>query len=305
MSIFENIFAGDKSEDKLENVENVGEMIKDVAGDIIRKLSGADIVRTKKVVDNLVVISNASGGTGASTITSNVAYIASKKGLDVLVIDLNVMNPIQHIFLGIKQKIEKTDLVGYLTGKNSLGESIEMSGNIGIMYSNNRNLSDDINIESDVATSNLTLALERLRGLFDLILIDCPMRIEHTLMNTAFYESDRIYIVWDEGIASIANTEKIRRNMAFSGIDAYQKMSVVLNKRTNIHYTKYPFKKLGIKLEQVLPFDVNIIESSLKSEIFCDKGASKSDNTREFYNGIVSLTDKILENGGYITDGSA
>ena len=88
--------------------------------------------------------------------------------------------------------------------------------------------------------------------------------------------------------------------MAASGIDTYTKMKVILNKRTDIPYNEYPFKKLNIELVEILPFEQDIIYSSLRSEVFCDKGASRSKNAAAFYNGMVSLTDSILKNGGYI-----
>lgn len=312
MGFFKNILSKNKDthkerDDVSEDTgsENIGSMVTEVADDLIKKLSGKNVKRTKILVDNVVVISNAAGGTGASTIVSNVAYMANKKGFKTLVIDLNILYPTQHSYFGLRQKVEKTDIISYLSGRASIGDCIENSGGIGLIYANNRGLMDNINMELDVYVENFRLAIDKLRQLFDLILIDTPMIIDHTLINTAFYIADQIYLVWDEGISSIANTERIRRNMMFSGIDSYTKMKVILNKRTNIHYTKYPFQKLNIELEQILPFEVDIIENSLKSVIFCHKGASSSKNAKEFYNGIDSLTHKILRNGGYIEDGPA
>ena len=292
-----------KAKQNVENAQaekNIQEITSAAASSIIKNLSGKDISSSAKMVDNVVVITNASGGAGASTITANVAYTATQKGLRVLVIDLNILTPIQHMFFGLKQDLSKTDLTGYLLGKNSLGDAIDITPDGSVMYANNRGLMDYINCESDQAIDNFKVALQGLRSLYDLILIDTPMRIDNTLCNFAFYLADRIYIVWDEGIGSIANTEKIRRNMASTGIDAYTKMKVILNKRTDIHYSEYPFKKLNVELVQYLPFEQDIILSSLYSEIFCKKGASKSKNAGFFCGCIEALTDKILEEGGYI-----
>ena len=284
-----------------EPQKNINKVTSDKARELIKTLSGGEVRYTKKIIDNVVVFTGASGGTGVSTIVANVAHLASLKGLRVLVIDLDIMYPTQQVFFGAKeQELTKPDLVGYLTGKNTLGDSIENRGNISLWYANNRTLMDSINAESDIAITNFNEALHKVRQLFDLVLIDCPLKVEHTLCNTAFYEADSIYSVWDEGISSIANTERIRRNMAASGIDAYTKMKVILNKRTGIHYNNYPFQKLNIELVEILPFEQDIIYSSLRSEIFCDKGASKSKNANIFYSGMVSLTDNILKNGGYI-----
>lgn len=283
-----------------DNVENIGKVISGNATDIIKRLSGKDVQYSQKIIDNVVVFSGASGGTGVSTLVSNTAYTAKNRGLKVLLIDLNISYPSQHRFFRCSQELGKKDLVSYLLGKNPLGESIESVKSMGIMCSYNRSLMDDINCESEIAINNFDDMLTKVRQLYDLVLIDCPMRLEHKLINTAFYICNHIYLVLDEGIGSLSNTEKIRRNMATSGIDAYAKMSVILNKRTNIHFTTYPFEKLNIQLEQILPFDVAIIESSLQAEVFCEKGSSISKNSKDFYTGINEITSIILKNGGYI-----
>lgn len=290
---------GKKKVDELTESKDLNTLTSEKASSLLKELSGGKVKHTKKLIDNLVVISSAAGGAGASTIVANVAFEAANQyGMRVLVIDLNILLPTQHMYFGIKQEITKPDLVGYLLGKNSIGEAIMQGKNASVMLANNKGLMDYINCESDQAIQNFEKAIEGLRSLYDLIIIDCPMKVENTLCNYAFYHSDQIYLVWDEGISSIANTEKIRRNMAASGIDAYTKTKIILNKRTSIHYSDYPFKKLNLELVQTLPFESDVILSSLSSEIFCDKGASKSKNAAYFCGGIQTLTRKILENGG-------
>ena len=300
-----NLFSKNKNEnqaeeEKSEKKVNIQEMTSSSASKIIKQLSGGQIDFGNRMIDNFVVVSNASGGAGASTVVSNVAYTASRKGLRVLVIDLNILLPTQHMYFGIKQELEKPDLVGYLLGKNALGDAMEQTKNGYVMYANNRGLMDYINCELDQAVNNLKDLVQNVKKLFDFVIVDCPMSIENTICNYAFYMADAIYLVWDEGISSIANTEKIRRNMAYTGIDAYTKMKIILNKRTDIQYSQYPFKKLNVELMQFLPFEQAIITSSLASEIFCEKGQSRSKNAGYFVGGIEQLTDKILEAGGYI-----
>jgi len=286
--------------DKAENLESISQATTKKAQEIIQSISGKNVTSKSKVIDNLIVVTSASGGTGASTVVSNLAYMADKKGFKTVVIDLNIMYPIQYNYYGIQQEIDKPDLVSLIMGKNSLGECIETYKDIGLIYANNRGIYEYLNCEEDIAINNFKEAVERLRKLYDLVIIDTPMSIEYALSNMAFYWANQIYIVWDEGIGSIANTEKIRRNMAFSGIETYTKMRAILNKRTDMFYSNYPFKELGIELEQVLPYEKEILSCGLHSKIFCEKGSSSTTAASKFYTGIEELLKKVLEHGGYV-----
>lgn len=283
-----------------EEAINLAKATSDKAADIIKELSGKETSKGRKLVDNLIVFTNASGGTGASTIAHNVAYTATTKGIKTILIDLNIMCPVQHMYLGVKQELEKADLVSYLLGKNSLSDSIDTTHAVNLLYANNRTLQDQINCNSKIVVENFTVMLTKLRQFYDLVIVDCPMKIEEMLENVMLYTCDTIYMVWDESIGSIANTEKLRRNMALSGIDSFVKMKIILNKRTSIHFTEYPITKLNLELVEVLPFDIDILDNSLKGRIFCEKGSSASKNAITFAEKIESLTNKVLKIGGYV-----
>lgn len=287
---------------KNDPMENIGRVASDKAVDVIKQLSGKNDEIKSSLIDNYIVFTNASGGTGASTLVCNVAYKAATKGLKVIVIDLNILCPVQHAYLNIKQSVEeKDDLVSFLLGKSQMGDCIDNEHIYNIMYANNRNLADLINCDAETAIINFNEMITKLRKLYDLIIVDCPMQIDNMLCNNVLYGCDTIYTVWDEGLSSISNTDRLRRNMSFCGIDSYTKMHIILNKKTHINYNMYPFKKLNLELIETLPFDTSIIESSLKAQIFCEKGASKSATAKEFEFAIDRLTQKILRIGGLVS----
>ena len=224
------------------------------------------------------------------------------RNLKVLLIDLNITCPVVHTYLGIQQDIEKNDLVSYLLGKSQLSESIDTTKSINLLFANNRTLTDEINCNDSIAIENFRIMLKKVKQYYDVVIIDCPMRIDNMLQNVMLYEADAIYTVWDEGIGSIINTERLRRNMALSGIDSFTKMRVILNKRTSVHFSDYPLTKLNMELVGVLPFDVDIIDNSLKGQIFCQSGSSNSKNALEFTRKIDEISLKIMKIGGYVNN---
>lgn len=280
--------------------KNINQMMAKAADEIIKSFSGKGNIQKIKVIDNLIAFMGASGGTGTSTIVSNVAFEMAKKGLTVLIVDLNLEYPIQQSIFKVKQKLEKKDLVSFLMGRNQIGDSIDIvNSNISIMYANNRYLMDKINCDSSACSNNLVSTIERIRHLFDVILFDCPLNLEFDVVNSVLYNCDTIYMVWDESLSCIANMDRIRKNMQASGIESNQKIRVIFNKKTNVHYTKYIFEQLKLNIVGTLPFDTAIIESSLQGEIFCDKGASMSKTAAVFASEMTNITNKILEIGGY------
>lgn len=261
-------------------------------------LQGGEAVQSTKLIDNVLLFTNAQGGTGVTTIVQNIAQICRSKGLRTLVIDLHLLYPMQDQIFGVEPMMQRPDLTGYLLGKNDLKTAIINSGNFSILFSNNRTLMDSINCEDDTAIQNYNNMMQTLRKMYDIILIDCPNDVDHTLINTALYTCDHIYLVWDEGLPSILNTEKLRRALASTGIDAYTKLSVILNKRTDVTYGDYPFKRLNIELDQIAPFDPQVVECQLKNQIFVEKAASRQENASIFYNTMFDLANKIFDRGG-------
>lgn len=294
----------DKFKSKVFNSNGDGrrfdEIVTQGTTNVLKELGGYGVKESKVMVDNIIAFTNCSGGTGASTIASNIAYVlgSSVFNMNVLVIDLNIVCPIQNVYFTKEDDKQENDIVDYLTGQCKIGDATVTHGNISIMYAINRSVADSINCEEDIALQNFEDLLHKVRDLYDVVIIDCPMQITNGLCNIAMYAADKIYTVWDEGLSSVINTDRVMRQLGFTGIDSFAKMFVIMNKKTSVKYSKFPFEKLKLPLLETLPFSTDVIYSSLDASVYCASGKARNKNGGEFENHIMSLARKIVLLGG-------
>ncbi len=97
--------------------ERFSDMASEKIGDLVKELSGSDNQVKQMMIDKVICFTNVAGGAGATTIAHNVAYEMVNKGLKVILIDMNITLPNQHLYLDVSQEIQKDDLVSYLLGK--------------------------------------------------------------------------------------------------------------------------------------------------------------------------------------------
>ena len=278
---------------------NLAKATSEKASELVGELSGKKYTQGKQLIDNVIMFTNVAGGTGASTIAANVAYAISTIGLSVLLIDMNIMFPVQHTNLGIDQELDKKDLVACLNGTGTIAECIDSKNKVHLLFANNRQLNDEIACNEKIPVENFSRMIASLRNYYDVVILDCPMNVNSLLANQAMFEADSIYTVWDEGSSSVINTEKVRRNLGLTGIDAYTKMRIIINKRTNVQLSKGAINRLNLELIGVLPFSVDVIDNSLRGRIFCDRGVATSQNGKAFAAGIDEIATKVLKIGGY------
>lgn len=279
-----------------KQIVNISDMTREGVRNLGRELSGVDsqVDSKKLLLDHVFSFIGLAGGVGTSTIVSNIAHELVKMNRSVLVIDLNIMYPIQHSLFKIRQELTTKDLYSLLTGECTIGESIKypMGKSLGVLVANNRGLVDYIDTDSKDGSIALTECLERMSSLFDFVLLDCSNNLSNELVNAALYKSDRIMAVMDENLECLSNYNRITNAMGACGID-YMRVKTIMNKRTSIQYNKSIFKEFGIDLVSTLPFDLGIIESGLKGEIFCQKGSSTSRTAAIFVQNIKEIAKSM------------
>lgn len=291
-----NLFDED-SELLKDNGLDIQETAKKVSKEIISELSGRGNVSVKPIINNLVAFMSSSSGAGASTLVANVARLIEKKGLSVAVVDLNIMFPSQHLYYKIPQELDRSDLCSLLLGKTDLGESIYYSGNTAVILANNRGAMDYINLDEERYCDTIDKALSNLSYQFDMVLVDCPLQITNAIVNTSLFKSDNIYMIMDDGVQSIVNLTKIRSALDTFGI-GWGKVRFVMNKRTSNFYNESNLDTAGVKLIEIIPFDLGIITSGLRCELYVEKGIGISRTSKDVEKALDNLVEKVLEIGG-------
>jgi septum site-determining protein MinD len=72
----------------------------------------------------IVSIHSFRGGTGKSTITSNLAYCCAAKGLRAGIVDTDIQSPGVHVIFGLKESSMKYCLNDYLQGECPINEAV-------------------------------------------------------------------------------------------------------------------------------------------------------------------------------------
>lgn len=297
----------DKMQDKADKMSsgesnNISQIMDKSVRDVFQVLSGVRNT-TKRIPDNVISFIGAAGGTGASTITANVATKLKTMGYSVLVVDANITYPIQYNYLGYKMSNKnKFDIVSFMNGKCNIGESINNEKDISLLTASNRTIMDLISADKSERVEEFGKATEVLRDFFDFILIDVPNALMLDMVHTCLYISDKVYIVWDENISCIPNTEILKKNMMMCGISYESKLKLILNKRTSIQYPRVAVDRSGIDMVAVLPFETSVIESGLAANAYITGGASLSKNAPKFVEGITTITEQILSDSGALSE---
>lgn len=277
---------------------NISEIVNESVKKTFNILGGTEY-STKRLPDNIVSFIGAAGGTGVSTLVANVATTLKDKGYSVLVIDANILYPSQYNFLGYKLENKNVhDLVSFMNGKCNIGESIRNEKDISLLFANNRTIMDLISIDKMDKVDAFSKSLDVIRDFFDVVLIDVPNALMLDIVHTCLYVSDSIYLVWDEALDCIPNTEILKKNMLMCGVSYDTKLKLIINKRTSVQYPKLAVDKLGLDLVSVVPFEVSIIDTGLSGGVYVKSGASMSKNASEFVSCVDRICDRILTDAG-------
>lgn len=210
--------------DKFINVEKTSKLTvtdpREVFNNVLKGASGAKCTREIKyeIFYQVIAFKGVVEGVGTSTLVANVAQAIGSLGLNVLVIDTSVLQPVQDFLLKTTaltlSKNKPDDFYDWFdmpfTKRSPLHES-SVQHNISVLsfYGKNRNITDVLSTNDN---ANLVeMALSTFHNKFDIILIDCCHEL--TSVNTACMQMcNRMIQCWNDTPTVVDNIDRFINN---------------------------------------------------------------------------------------------
>lgn len=169
----------------------------------------------------VIMVTSAGPGEGKSTTIANLAVTYSQADRRVLLIDADMRKPTAHKTFQISNQY---GLSSVMSQQSTVEESIQMTdiSNLDVMTAG----AIPPNPAEMMASKRMTAMLEKLRGTYDIILIDTPPLLAVTDAQVAASKSDGVVLVVDQG--------RVKRDIAMKAIQYLQNVNarvlgVVLN----------------------------------------------------------------------------
>lgn len=151
-----------------------------------------------------IVITSGKGGVGKTTTTANVGTALAMRGARVALVDADVGLRNLDIVLGLEARV-KYHLLDVLEEKVSLDEALvrdKRSEQLFLLAA------AQTREKEEVDTGQMQALIERLRGEFDYVLIDCPAGIEKGFKNAVVGAQDAIVVCTPE-VSAVRDADRV------------------------------------------------------------------------------------------------
>jgi pilus assembly protein CpaE len=200
--------------------------------DVIRATTELASERFGATLGTVVSVFSAKGGSGATTIATNLAgMLKQKRDLRVVLVDLNVEMGDASLFLDLSCRYTIADAIRNLQRLDSellLEVIAKHSSGIHLLAQ-----SDNVDDAANVTPENVTMLIDFLRRQYDVVVLE-GLRGFDNMSLTALDASDQILLVLTQDVPSIKNA---RRCLKIFGRLGYEddRLQIVLNRYRKNH----------------------------------------------------------------------
>ncbi|PHS34987.1 MAG: septum site-determining protein MinD [Alkaliphilus sp.] len=216
-------------------------------------------------MEQVIVITSGKGGVGKTTATANIGAGLAQLGKKVLVVDADIGLRNLDVVMGLENRIVY-DIVDVVEGtcrlKQALIKDKRFEGLFLLPAAQTRD-------KDSITPKQMMELIEKLRGMFDYILIDCPAGIEQGFKN-AIAGADKAIVVSTPEIAAVRDADRIIGLLEAAELNdpllIINRLRVDMVRRGDMMNIEDMIDILAIELLGVVPDDEAIVISTNKGE---------------------------------------
>ncbi len=203
----------------------------------------------------MIMLVSGKGGSGTTTMTTNLAVVLANSGAKVLVCDMNIGLRNDDIYLGMENRV-LFDLGDYISNVCDLEKAIIEDDSCEGLYLLPCPQCKSV---AGLSSHRLSILFSELKASYDYVLVDCPVTIGRFLEYIAA-DADSALLVTTLDYVSVRNTDAVNRRLDEIGLD---KRYFVINKVTEEGLKREPelewiSQTMDIPLAGILSFDEDI-----------------------------------------------
>ena len=209
----------------------------------------------------VIVVTSGKGGVGKTTTTANIGTGLAQKGQKVVLIDTDIGLRNLDVVMGLENRIVY-DLVDVVEGTCRLKQALIKDKRFDGLYLLPAAQTRDKTAVSPEQMKELT---EKLKEMFDYVLIDCPAGIEQGFKN-AIAGADKAIVVTIPEVSAVRDADRIIGMLMAAEIEDVRllinRLRPDMVRRGDMMTIEDTLEILGIDLIGVVPDDEDIIRST-------------------------------------------
>lgn len=246
--------------------------------------------------NNHVILYNVIGFMAASefadngAIISNVGYLLGEKGLNTCIVDFKVFYPTLYNYLDVYPNEKGRGLLNILKDDKADIRKHINSTKYKQLYLLSPSPYDLIEEYLDFKFEHIERVIEKLKEIFDLVIIDIPNNPPLEFCLAAMKYVHRGFITVSERIETIVNISKLLDFAASIGITTSKFTNLIFVNTQELNYDYGAIKEMNLKIEARLPMVKSVTEEYFKGNLYIKDSVMIN---KQYMEGIQNIVRTI------------